>query len=85
MLVDIDFNKEEETAELTFQVESFKDERDAKLAIAIVTTFCGDFALDPELETEEFADILEQVKSKDKTKFTFLINEDGIEVELGED
>lgn len=82
MLLDIEFNKDEETAELTFEVERFKDERDTKLAIAIVTTFCGDFALDPELEPEDFAEIIEQVKAKGKTQFTFLINEDGVEVDL---
>lgn len=81
MLLDIDFNKEDETAELTFEVARFKSEHDMKLAIAIITTFCADFALDPELDVEEFTDLLDQIESKGKTHFTFFINEDGIEVE----
>ncbi len=81
MLLDIDFNKDDETALLTFEVERFKSEKDIKLAIAIVTTFCADFALDPELEVEDFTDLLDQIEAKNKKHFTFFINEDGIEVE----
>lgn len=82
MQLDIDFNKEEETALLTFSRDAFETDNDIKLAIAIITTFCGDFALDPELEPEDFEDILEQCREKDAHSFIFEINEDGIEVEL---
>lgn len=83
MKIDIDFNKDEQSAYLTFYNCEFKEKRDFIVAISTIEIFSGDFSLDPELEIEDLEDILKQSKQKNSDKFIVIINEDEIEVDLG--
>jgi hypothetical protein len=82
MKVNIDFDANEQMAKLTFYLEELKSDRDFAIATSIVTTFSADFDLDPELERGDFDQMIEKARENEKECFTFLICEDGIEVEV---
>lgn len=82
MKIDVDFNNEEQSALISFYPEEFKTKRDFLLAVNIVQTFSADFDLDPELGEEDIKTILSKLKDEDKNHLVFIINEEGIEVDL---
>ena len=82
MIIDVDFNGSEQTTMVTFAIEQFKGDRDYHVASSIVQTFSADFDLDPELEKEDFVDIIEKAHSGEGNHFTFYISEEGIEVDI---
>lgn len=82
MLLDVNFEKAEETAKLTFFCKELNEEKDYSLALAILTTFCGDFALEPELEIEDLQEIAGKANEGEAKSFTFFINEEELEAEI---
>lgn len=82
MIVDIDIDKFSQAYLLKFKTEQFKDEKDCKMAIRIVTCLALDFDLDPELEPEDFQEIIDKTIELEKQEFTFDIGADGIEVDI---
>lgn len=80
----IDFNLDQDfTSSLKFELTNIQTDRDKKLVVALVTMVSGDYALDPEIELSTIDEILDSVKTQNKESFTFQINEDGIEVDIG--
>ncbi|MBT3981441.1 MAG: hypothetical protein HOE90_08815 [Bacteriovoracaceae bacterium] len=82
MKVNIDFDGKEQSTNLTFYHDQFNTDRDYNVAISIVQTFCADFDMDPELEVEDFKEIIIKSGEKESQKFTFIIDEEGIEVDV---
>ena len=64
MKVDITFDKENESAQVTFSIDA------------------GDFSLDPDLDADDFTEIINKAKEGEHESFTFEISEDGIEVDF---
>ena len=83
MLVNIEIiEKPELSTQATFQLESFSAPKDYKEALAIIFMISADYYLDPELEIEDFQNIIKQGKEKSSVSLILLVNEDGIELEF---
>ena len=82
MKVDITFDKENESAQVTFSIDQFISERRFNEARAIIQIFAGDFSLDPDLDADDFTEIINKAKEGEHESFTFEISEDGIEVDF---
>lgn len=84
MKIDVNFNRETESARVTFFNEEFIDDLAFNKARAIVQIFAGDFALDPDMEADDFVEIISKARELEHDRFTFDISEDGIEVDFPE-
>ncbi|MCO4795070.1 MAG: hypothetical protein KC493_15240 [Bacteriovoracaceae bacterium] len=82
MKIDVDFDNDTESVMISFFPKEFNSKRDFSLSLNIIQTFCGDFDLDPELEIEDIAELMKTMEEREKEFFVFIINEDGIEVDL---
>ena len=82
MNVNVDFNDKAQCVTLTFKLNEFEKPRDYSIAIAILTTFCGDFNLDPDMEEADLEAIIERAKELTSDRFLFYINEDEVEAEI---
>lgn len=80
MLVDISYVGEE-AIHITYFVDEFKISRDYAVALSIMANFSAEFELEPELEVEDFEEILSQIEKTGKSKFVVQIDEEGIEIE----
>ena len=82
MKVDITIHPKTHDAHIKFDFDQFKELKDLKDSVAILSMISGDFSLDPEMTIEDFQSLIEQGKSAKNTAITFDINEDGIEAEF---
>ncbi|MBL6989860.1 MAG: hypothetical protein ISR65_08780 [Bacteriovoracaceae bacterium] len=82
MKIDVEFDSTEQTSKLTFYEAEFSKKRDYAMAIAIVRIFSNDFGLEPELGAKNIEGLVEKTQELDKSQFTFLINDEGIEVDI---
>ena len=82
MKVDISFSKGGEAATIKFFLSEFLGPKDTLTGLSILTLVAADFDLDPELEPEEFDNILTQIKEEKSEEFTVSIDEEGIEIDL---
>lgn len=82
MKVDISVAKDETEVKITFFCDSFNGPKNYREAIHIVTCFSYEFDLDPELEAEDLEEIIEKTKELELDQFTFVISEEGIEVDI---
>ena len=82
MLVDIKFQKEDQSASLSFKLIDFKDNLAKKECLAILTTFAADFYLDPELEASDLEGFITQASEQKKEALLFMLHEDGLELEF---
>lgn len=82
MKIDVNYQSESDTVEVTFHKSEFKTDQDSHLALNIVFTFAHNFDLEPEMEVETIQEILSMLEEENKDKFTFGFNEDGVEVDL---
>lgn len=82
MLVDIKFQKTEQTASLSFKTQDFKDNLSKQECLAIITTFAADFYLDPELEISDLDSFIDQAGDENKSILTFILHEEGLELEF---
>lgn len=82
MKVDISVAKDEVQVDITFFCDAFTGPKSYREAIHIVTCFSYDFDLDPELGPEDLEEIIEKTRELEKDQFTFVINEEGIEVDI---
>ena len=82
MLVDITFDKKEQTACLNFKIENLNSVLAKQETLAILTTMAADFYLDPELEVEDLDSFISQATEGDKNSLYFILHEDGLELEL---
>ena len=81
MKVDIDYLGREQVS-ITYETDVFNDDRDFAIGLSILTNFCTEFELEPDLTFEEFKELIEQIRSKDKASFKVCIDEEGIEILL---
>ncbi len=83
MLVNIEIiEKPELITKASFELANFKTEKDLKEGLAIVFMVAADYYLDPELELEDFANLIEQGKEKSKAIMALAVSEDGLELEF---
>lgn len=82
MLVDIKFQKDEQTATMEYKLEHFKDKLAKQECLAILTTFAADFYLDPELEVADLEEYLSQAREQNKESLVFILHEEGLELEF---
>ncbi len=82
MKIDVNFDQETQTALITFFVKEMKANKDFSICQSIVQTFSADFNLDPELEREDLDEIIKVANEKGSNSFIFMINEEGIEVDI---
>ena len=82
MLVDITFQKKEQTATLAFKIKDLDSQLAKQETLAIITTMAADFYLDPELEIEEIKGFATQALEQDKESLVFILHEDGLELEF---
>lgn len=82
MLVDINFQSDQQTATLSYVLENLEDKRSKQECLAILATFAADFYLDPELEIKDLEEYISQAKEKDKNILTFILHEEGLELEF---
>lgn len=82
MKTDISINPKSLEAHVFFKVEDFTKEHDYKDALAILSMVAGDYHLDPELEVEELQAFVEQARNEAKMALEFVVDEEGLELEL---
>lgn len=83
MIVDLNFNSEEQTAYMTFFPKEFEEDQDFHLALLYLQMISADFDIDPELEVSNLQEIISQARSEgEDCVVVFDINEDGIEAEI---
>lgn len=68
-------------ATLNFKFSEFKELRSFQDALTLIFIICADYQLDPELELEDFQQIIESSKESGKEGISFYINEDGLEAQ----
>lgn len=83
MLFDFTLNDKEQIATLCIKPQDLNTEQNLNDFFALFAIICADFYLDPELEKEEFSQILESAREKEHNIF-IEISEDGIELEIKE-
>ncbi len=69
-------------ASITFKFEDYKAPKDFKDSLAIISMIAGDYSLDPELELEDFQQLIDQGKEAGKTSISFSVSEEGLEAEF---
>ena len=62
--------------------EEIQSEKDFKQIIALISIIAADYDLDPELEIDDLQGIIDKVKTEAKNSYSFLISEEGIEVDI---
>jgi hypothetical protein len=82
MICDIKINPKTLECTLEFELTHFISDKEFKDSLAILTMVSGDYSLDPEIELDEFKDLINQGVSSKKSIIQFLIDEEGIEAEL---
>ena len=82
MKTDISIHPKDLSARVLFNVEDFSGEQDYKDALAILSMVAGDYHLDPEVEVEEMMGFVQQAKNEAKMALEFIVDEDGLELEL---
>ena len=82
MLVDIKFQKDHQSASLSFKVDDFKDLLSRQECLAILSLTAADFYLDPELGMDDLEELVEQARESKKQSLIFYLHEDGLELEL---
>lgn len=82
MNTQININQKTLDTDVIFKVEDIQSQDHAKECLIILTMIAGDYALDPEIELEDFNSFVEKAKSEDKMALLFSINEDGLELEF---
>jgi hypothetical protein len=82
MKLDFDFDPKTHTAHITYFLSELTGDHNIQLALNLLSCIAGDYDLDPELEPEEFLEIIQKVKTAGQTDFTIDIDEDGIEIDL---
>jgi len=82
MICDIKINPKTFECTLEFELNHFNSDKEFKDSLAILTMVSGDYSLDPEIELDEFKDLINQGVSSQKSIIQFLIDEEGIEAEL---
>ena len=82
MICDIKINPKTFECTLEFELAHFNSDKEFKDSLAILTMLSGDYSLDPEIELDEFKDLINQGVSSKKSVIQFLIDEEGIEAEL---
>ena len=82
MNVNINYNNKTQSVTLEFKLVEFNKPQDYSIAISILSTFCGDFNLDPEMEDSDLESIIERAKELNSDRFLFYINEDEVEAEI---
>lgn len=82
MKINVEYNPETDTVEVSFYKDQIKEERDHQLCLNIIFTFAHNFDLEPEMDVETIQEIMGVLEEEGKDEFKFLFNEDGIEVDL---
>lgn len=82
MKTDITVNPKTLAAHVLFKVEDFTKDHDYKDSLAILSMVSGDYHLDPEIEVEELKEFVQRAKDEAKTALEFVVNEEGLELEL---
>lgn len=82
MKSDITIHPKDLSATLIFHVEDFRSDSDYKNALAILSMVAGDYQLDPEVEVKELKAFVEQAIEGDKNALEFIVDEEGLELEL---
>ncbi len=82
MLVDIKFQKTQQSTSLEFKLDDFKDMLSKQECLATLSIVAADFYLDPELEISDLDELIEKAKSDNKNSLVFFLQEDGLELEL---
>lgn len=82
MKTEITVNPKTMAATILFKVEDFTKEADYKNALAILSMVAGDYHLDPEVEVEELQGFVQQAKNEAKMALEFIVDEEGLELEL---
>ncbi|MCO4754812.1 MAG: hypothetical protein KC478_10045 [Bacteriovoracaceae bacterium] len=70
------------SAKALFLVEDFKEEKDFKDTLAILSMVAGDYHLDPEVELDELKDFVKKAQEEAQSALEFIIDEEGIDLEL---
>ena len=81
MIVDITIDAKTTDAEIKFEFALIKDIKDTMDSVAIISMIAGDYSLDPELDLEDFKELVNKGLTGGNKYITFDINEDGIEAE----
>ena len=81
MNVDVKIDRKTLDAKVEFKFENISGLEDLMDSVAIISMIAGDFSLDPELELEDFQELVLNGKSAGNNSIIFDIGEDGIEAE----
>ena len=84
MKVDFEINDKTYEAKIEFAISELESPANIANAMALVTIVAADYELDPELEQADMLDLIEKAKVQSKP-LSFLISEEGIEVDLEQD
>lgn len=78
-----EFNVDPKTHDSTlkFAFSNFKGPKDYTNALTLLFMVCGDYQLDPELEMEDFEEIIQSTKESGKDSICFYISEEGLEAQ----
>lgn len=78
-----EFNVDQKTHDCTlkFAYKSFQSQKDYVNALTLLFMVCGDYQLDPELELEDFQQIISASQESGKEHICFYIGEEGLEAQ----
>ncbi|MCT4641794.1 MAG: hypothetical protein N4A33_05800 [Bacteriovoracaceae bacterium] len=82
MKCDITIDEKNLECNLTFNLGDFTDQKNYKDALTVVSMVSGDYHLDPEIELDDFIELVSKGKSDNKQVITFSINEEEIGAEF---
>lgn len=82
MKCNIDVNPKTYECTLEFTLKDYASEKDYQNSLAIIAMVSGDYNLDPEIELDEFKELITKGLDDKKDIIQFLIDEEGIEAEL---
>lgn len=81
MNVDIKIDRRTLNASVQFNFEKIEGLDDLMDSVAIISMISADFSLDPELDLEDFKELIDNGKASGNKSIIFEIGEDGIEAE----
>lgn len=72
-------NDEDESYQIKFFVSEFTEKKSINEALIIVNAFAGDFSLDPELTSDDIAELLANAKSEGVPDFIIEMDDEGLD------
>lgn len=78
----VDIQMQEESCQITFFTDEFKDKKDYLQALMITESFASDFDIDPQMTEEDFSMLVKEASEASQNFFFVDISEEEVTAEV---